>query len=58
MQQRTMFAVDLRLEIFTRKIGIYAPILIISISCPQKVLWQKKEKEKEKKRERKALEWF
>ena len=53
-----MFAVDLRLEIFTRKIGIYAPILIISISCPQKVLWQKKEKEKEKKRERKELEWF
>ena len=57
MQHFIIFAVDLRLQIFTSKIDIYAPILILYISRPQKlVLWQK-EKKKENKRGRKALEW-
>ena len=60
MQHFIIFAVDLRLQIFTRKIDIYAPILILSISRPQKLIKSpvtKKEKKKENKRGRKALEW-
>ena len=58
LQQFIIFAVELRLEIFTSEIDIYAPNLIISISRPWKSCDEKKkEKEKEKKGARKALEW-
>ena len=59
LQQFIIFAVELRLEIFTSEIDIYAPNLIISSSRPRKSCdkKKKKEKEKEKKGTRKVLEW-
>ena len=53
MQHFIIFAVDLRLQIFTSKIDIYAPILIISISRPLKSC-DKKRKEKRKDERKKG----
>ena len=53
MQRFIIFAVDLRLQIFTSKIDIYAPIVILSISSPQKLKsCDKKKKRKKKRREK------
>ena len=51
MQHFIIFAVDLRLQIFTSKIDIYAPIFILYISGPQKLKPCDKKKRKKKIRD-------
>ena len=52
MQRFIIFAVDLR-QIFTSKIDIYAPIVILSISSPQKLKSCDKKRKEKRKDERK-----
>ena len=52
MQRFIIFAVDLR-QIFTSKIDIYAPIVILSISSPQKLKSCDKKRKEKRKEERK-----